>query len=372
MRIVSVSGACSRAGKTAVAVSLLRALPAGAGGGGEVHHHRGRVRALPARARLRGVRHRRAVPHRGGPRRPAASRARTPTGSARGGRRARSCGRSPAPARAPRPGRRCERLLAARRSSSWRARRSSSGPGAARPAGCSSPIRSLSPERWKPTSAALIAAARPRGGQPPRGPRAAVAAVARRARRASGARGKRVVADVTRPLARVGARPRAPRSPRWPARARRRAPRLEEDLPRPQPRQRRRLHVLRAGLAATSPTGGLEIAHVLKDIETLNREAREGAHEVTAISFHAYPYVADRYALMPCGGSIGDGYGPLLVAREPLDPARPRRPHGRRAGHAHHRLPGPEAVRARRRRPVVRALRRDPRRGARRAAPTSA
>jgi 5,8-dihydroxy-2-naphthoate synthase len=63
-------------------------------------------------------------------------------------------------------------------------------------------------------------------------------------------------------------------------------------------------------------TGGLHIEHVLKDIETLNREAREGRHEVTAISFHAYPYVADRYALMPCGGSIGDGYGPLLVARE--------------------------------------------------------
>jgi 1,4-dihydroxy-6-naphthoate synthase len=66
---------------------------------------------------------------------------------------------------------------------------------------------------------------------------------------------------------------------------------------------------------------GLEIAHVLKDIETLNREAREGRHEITAISIHAYPYVADKYALMPCGGSIGDGYGPLLVAREPLDPA---------------------------------------------------
>jgi 1,4-dihydroxy-6-naphthoate synthase len=65
---------------------------------------------------------------------------------------------------------------------------------------------------------------------------------------------------------------------------------------------------------------GLEVTHVLRDIETLNREAREGRHEVTAISFHAYPYVADRYALMPCGGSIGDGYGPLLVAREPLDP----------------------------------------------------
>lgn len=68
------------------------------------------------------------------------------------------------------------------------------------------------------------------------------------------------------------------------------------------------------------PTGGLEVSHVLVDIETLNRHAQEGRHEVTALSFHAYPYVADRYALMPCGGSIGDGYGPLLVAREPLAP----------------------------------------------------
>jgi 1,4-dihydroxy-6-naphthoate synthase len=68
------------------------------------------------------------------------------------------------------------------------------------------------------------------------------------------------------------------------------------------------------------PTGGLEVEHVLADIETLNRRAREGRHEVTAISFHAYPYVADTYALMPCGGSIGDGYGPLLVAREPIAP----------------------------------------------------
>jgi 1,4-dihydroxy-6-naphthoate synthase len=67
-------------------------------------------------------------------------------------------------------------------------------------------------------------------------------------------------------------------------------------------------------------SGSLEIQHVLSDIETLNQHAREGRHEVTAISFHAYPYVADRYALMPCGGSIGDGYGPLLVAREPLPP----------------------------------------------------
>jgi 1,4-dihydroxy-6-naphthoate synthase len=67
------------------------------------------------------------------------------------------------------------------------------------------------------------------------------------------------------------------------------------------------------------PSGDLRIEHVLTDIETLNREALEGRHEVTAISFHAYPYVAERYALMPCGGSIGDGYGPLLVAREGVD-----------------------------------------------------
>ncbi|MET0553868.1 MAG: MqnA/MqnD/SBP family protein [Vicinamibacteria bacterium] len=73
------------------------------------------------------------------------------------------------------------------------------------------------------------------------------------------------------------------------------------------------------------PSGDLEVEHVLQDIESLNRAAEAGRHEVTAISFHAYPYVSDRYALMPCGGSIGDGYGPLLVAREALDPAETRR-----------------------------------------------
>jgi 1,4-dihydroxy-6-naphthoate synthase len=69
------------------------------------------------------------------------------------------------------------------------------------------------------------------------------------------------------------------------------------------------------------PTGDLEVTHALVDIEALNRQALEGRHEVTALSFHAYPYVAGKYALMPCGGSIGDGYGPLLVAREEMDPA---------------------------------------------------
>jgi 1,4-dihydroxy-6-naphthoate synthase len=67
-------------------------------------------------------------------------------------------------------------------------------------------------------------------------------------------------------------------------------------------------------------SGDVELDHVLCDIETLNRAARDGVHDVTAISFHAWPSVSDLYALMPCGGSIGDGYGPLVVARQPLAP----------------------------------------------------
>jgi 1,4-dihydroxy-6-naphthoate synthase len=59
---------------------------------------------------------------------------------------------------------------------------------------------------------------------------------------------------------------------------------------------------------------GLRFAHTLCDIETLNRKALEGAFDVTAISFHAYPYVQDHYALLPSGGSVGDGYGPMIVA----------------------------------------------------------
>src|SRR6266545_7936466 len=67
-------------------------------------------------------------------------------------------------------------------------------------------------------------------------------------------------------------------------------------------------------------TGDLEFNHVLKDIQTLNEEARKGTYDVTAISFHAYAYVADKYALLPHGASIGDKYGPILVAKEPRDP----------------------------------------------------
>jgi 1,4-dihydroxy-6-naphthoate synthase len=60
--------------------------------------------------------------------------------------------------------------------------------------------------------------------------------------------------------------------------------------------------------------------HVLSDIETLNRKAIDGVYDLTAISYHAYPYVADKYVLMASGSSIGDGYGPMIVASRPLEP----------------------------------------------------
>jgi 1,4-dihydroxy-6-naphthoate synthase len=59
---------------------------------------------------------------------------------------------------------------------------------------------------------------------------------------------------------------------------------------------------------------GLKFTHTLCDIETLNRKAMEGYYDVSAISFHAYPYVQDKYALMPSGGSVGEGYGPMIVS----------------------------------------------------------
>ena len=59
--------------------------------------------------------------------------------------------------------------------------------------------------------------------------------------------------------------------------------------------------------------------HILSDIETLNRKAIDGAYDLTAISYHTYPYVSDKYVLMASGSSIGDGYGPMLVALKPLE-----------------------------------------------------
>jgi 1,4-dihydroxy-6-naphthoate synthase len=63
-------------------------------------------------------------------------------------------------------------------------------------------------------------------------------------------------------------------------------------------------------------TGGIVVDQVLSDIETLNRAAFEGRYEVTAVSFHAYAHLADRYALLPHGASMGDKYGPIVVARQ--------------------------------------------------------
>src|SRR5256885_6430951 len=67
-------------------------------------------------------------------------------------------------------------------------------------------------------------------------------------------------------------------------------------------------------------TDGLRFEHTLKDIQTLNEDAKHGVYDVTAISFHAYAYVADKYALLPHGASIGDKYGPIVVSREPREP----------------------------------------------------
>ncbi|MEY2411696.1 MAG: 1,4-dihydroxy-6-naphthoate synthase [Acidobacteriaceae bacterium] len=64
---------------------------------------------------------------------------------------------------------------------------------------------------------------------------------------------------------------------------------------------------------------GLRFTHTLSDIESLNRKAMEGdgVYDVSAISFHAYPYIQEKYALLPSGGSVGEGYGPMVVANRP-------------------------------------------------------
>ena len=65
-------------------------------------------------------------------------------------------------------------------------------------------------------------------------------------------------------------------------------------------------------------TRGFEFEHVLRDIQTLNEWALEGKLETTAISLHTYPFVQDKYVLLPHGASMGAGYGPIVVAREPM------------------------------------------------------
>src|SRR5579859_1197230 len=64
------------------------------------------------------------------------------------------------------------------------------------------------------------------------------------------------------------------------------------------------------------PTGGFRFEHVLQDIQTLNERALRGELDISAISIHAYAYVSSQYALLPSGASMGDGYGPMIVARQ--------------------------------------------------------
>jgi len=71
------------------------------------------------------------------------------------------------------------------------------------------------------------------------------------------------------------------------------------------------------GLASGKvPSNGFELEHVLSDIETLNRAAFEGRYEITAVSFHAYAHLTDKYILLPHGASMGDRYGPVVVAKK--------------------------------------------------------
>src|SRR5580692_4998369 len=71
------------------------------------------------------------------------------------------------------------------------------------------------------------------------------------------------------------------------------------------------------GLASGKvPSNGFELEHVLSDIETLNNAALEGRYEITAVSFHAYAHLTDRYILLPHGASMGDRYGPVVVAKK--------------------------------------------------------
>jgi 1,4-dihydroxy-6-naphthoate synthase len=74
---------------------------------------------------------------------------------------------------------------------------------------------------------------------------------------------------------------------------------------------------------------GIRFAHTLCDIETLNRKAMQdhGLYDVTAISFHAFPYIQEKYALLSSGGSVGDGYGPMIVANHPYSTTDIKRKH---------------------------------------------
>ena len=120
------------------------------------------------------------------------------------------------------------------------------------------------------------------------------------------------------------------------------------------------------GLASGNvDTGGIVVEQVLKDIESLNRAAFDGQYEVTAVSFHAYAHLVDKYALLPHGASMGDKYGPIVVAPQHAGPAGVKGSRIAIPGHIDDGVPGAAHLRAGfsvRCRPV----RRDPAGGARR------
>ena len=113
---------------------------------------------------------------------------------------------------------------------------------------------------------------------------------------------------------------------RWLLEARAEALAMAMDLPRdeegnrlvrighsPDPDDAFMFHALTTG---AFPTPGYTFVHELQDIETLNQRAMNGDLEVSAVSIHAFPEIADRYALMNCGASMGEGYGPMIVAKQ--------------------------------------------------------
>ena len=88
---------------------------------------------------------------------------------------------------------------------------------------------------------------------------------------------------------------------------------------------------------------GYRFNHTLCDIETLNKRARDEAfYDVSAISFHAYPYVQDNYTLMGCGGSVGEGYGPMIVSSRKLELGDLDEHEDCRTGRADHGISGAE------------------------------
>ncbi len=93
---------------------------------------------------------------------------------------------------------------------------------------------------------------------------------------------------------------------------------------------------------------GVKFTHVLSDIQSLNLAAREEVYDVTAVSFYGYAFVADKYVLLDCGASFGEGYGPMVVASHPISKGRSGRAQNCDSRRADDVLSGAEALRAER------------------------